>query len=131
MQGYPTLTEAEITTKYFKDGSFDVPTPPWPTCARACSRCRPASPTPASTCPPRSGPPTSRPSWVNRPATQHIAMFGRLADESAAPTGGAPAPGATRLPATGLTPPWATIALVLLAGALLAIVRRGTVVGRE
>lgn len=26
VQGYPTLTEAEITTRYFKDGSFDVPT---------------------------------------------------------------------------------------------------------
>lgn len=26
VQGYPTLTEDEITTKYFKDGSFDVPT---------------------------------------------------------------------------------------------------------
>ena len=26
VQGYPALTEDEITTKYFKDGSFDVPT---------------------------------------------------------------------------------------------------------
>ncbi len=26
VQGYPTLTEAEITDRYFKDGSFDVPT---------------------------------------------------------------------------------------------------------
>lgn len=26
VQGYPTLTEGEIVTKYFKDGGFDVPT---------------------------------------------------------------------------------------------------------
>jgi acyl-homoserine lactone acylase PvdQ len=62
--------------------------------------------------------------WVNRPTTQHIAMFGRLAAPGPTAT---PAPAgepSTRLPATGGSAPWlAVAALLALAGALLALGR--------
>jgi acyl-homoserine lactone acylase PvdQ len=72
--------------------------------------------------------------WVNRPTTQHIAMFGRLdVAAPAAPAGpAAPPPAPTgRLPATGQTPPWTAMALVLAAAGLLAGVRRGTRLDRR
>jgi hypothetical protein len=69
--------------------------------------------------------------WVNRPTTQHIAMFGRL-DVAVPPAPAGPPPASTgRLPATGQTPPWTAIALVLAAAGLLAGLRRGTRLGRQ
>ena len=64
--------------------------------------------------------------WVNRPTTQHIAMFGRLGGPVVAP----PAPAQPRggsLPATGPAP-WVGLGvLVLLAAALLHRRRRAAV----
>jgi acyl-homoserine lactone acylase PvdQ len=64
--------------------------------------------------------------WVNRPTTQHIAMFGRLDEPAAAPSPTTAAPATTapvpgrsgRLPATGQATPWAVAAL--LASAAIA-----------
>lgn len=68
--------------------------------------------------------------WVNRPTTQHIAMFGRL-DELAKPGPTAatePASGGT-LAATGRPTPWLAIAVMLAAVGLLAAARRRSRVG--
>ncbi len=73
--------------------------------------------------------------WVNRPTTQHIAMFGRLdtLTEPAAPVPVASPPpasptpsGATELPATGGSTPWPTIAVLLAALGAAGLIRRGT-----
>jgi acyl-homoserine lactone acylase PvdQ len=66
--------------------------------------------------------------WVNRPTTQHIAMFGRL-DPAGAPAPGIDGPaapsGPTTLPATGGTPPWVPLAAALAGlAALVALTRR-------
>lgn len=71
--------------------------------------------------------------WVNRPTTQHIAMFGRL-DQAEAPAPAPPAPpvapapaptGRQELPATGQSPPWVPVLVVVTALTLLGILRRG------
>lgn len=73
--------------------------------------------------------------WVNRPTTQHIATFGRLASlagpDAPTPTPpgrpSSPLPTApVELPATGASPPWATMALLLAAAGAVGLVRRRT-----
>jgi acyl-homoserine lactone acylase PvdQ len=66
--------------------------------------------------------------WVNRPTTQHIAMFGRLGDAAASASTDTTAPAGaptSRLPATGGSAPGLAVAALLAAsGALTAIRRR-------
>lgn len=70
--------------------------------------------------------------WVNRPTTQHIAMFGRLDDENrpaARPSGSGlrSTPGSGqggKLPATGQTTPWALLAVMIAGVASLVGLRR-------
>ncbi len=65
--------------------------------------------------------------WVNRPTTQHIAMFGRLEDGSLSEesrSASVLAHGA-KLPATGQTTPWALLAVMIAGvGSLVALRRR-------
>lgn len=65
--------------------------------------------------------------WVNRPTTQHIAMFGRLDDPASRAPMQPHAPGTGpigTLPATGGSAPWLVV-VVMVAGAGAAWLRRG------
>jgi acyl-homoserine lactone acylase PvdQ len=65
--------------------------------------------------------------WVNRPTTQHVAAFGRLAGPGRPPIVGPTAPPVLpRLPATGGPAPWAGAVLLLLVAVAGVAVRRRT-----